>query len=124
MHQPDPGGIFATDTHRRVLAHLTTPDQEIGWQPLALLLRVNPDPNTPFPPLDDRGVADLDAGLDGLKEILGELEAEGYAVQHEGEVWQMTQAGFDALTGPIANEPDPDAPVVGPARIEPTPIGR
>lgn len=122
--RPDPGGVFASDIHRRVLAHLTTPDQDIGWAPLALVLRVNADPHLPFPPVDGRGLADLDGGVKQITEVLGELKAKGFAVKHKGNVWQMTQKGFDALTGPIANEPEPDAPVVGPARIEPTPIGK
>jgi hypothetical protein len=124
--KPDPGGIFASDVHRRVLAHLTTPDAETGWQPLPLVLRLSGDFDTPIPPVDANGIADLPAGQSQVEEILAELKAEGFAVRHKGDVWQMTQKGFGALTGPIANEPDPDAPVEGPAAIavEPTPIGK
>lgn len=124
--KPDPGSIFASDIHRRVLAHLTPPDADFGWQPLPLVLRLSGDFDTPIPPLDDKGLPDLDAGKDRLEEILSELAGDDLAICHEGDVWQMTQKGFDALTGPIADEPEPDSPVGGPAAIavEPTPIGR
>lgn len=123
--KPDPGGVFASDVHRRVLAHLTTPDADSGWQPLPLVLRLAGDFDTPIPPLDDKGLADLDVGQAKVEEILGELKAEGFVKRHKGDVWQMTPKGYEALTGPIANEPDPDAPVEGPAVIvAPTLIGK
>jgi hypothetical protein len=124
--RPDPGGNFASDTHRRVLAHLTPPDAEFGWQPLPLLLRLNSDADTPFPPIGEAGLADFDAGQEQLGEVLKDLRKEGLAVCHKGGIWQMTEKGFDLLAGPIANEPDPDEPVKGPAAIaiDPTPIGK
>jgi hypothetical protein len=109
----DPGGQFASDVHRRVLGHLSTPKEKVGWEPEALLARVDPDHGTPITDVDE------------LVAVLEELKAEGLAVEHKGGVWQQTKAGFDLLTGPIANEPEPGAEPTGPAKIAtPTPIGK
>jgi len=122
--RPDPAGIFDSDVHRRVLAHLSTPDSEVGWTVPALLYRIAPDQHTPMPPVDEYGFADGAAGVGELTKILTELKSDGYAKRHAGDVWQMSQKGFDALTGPIANEPSPDEPVQGPAvLLGPTEIG-
>lgn len=121
-HRPDPGGIFASDTHRRVLAHLSTPDAKVGWSLPALVIRLAPDADTPIPPRDEYGFANIGAGVEALEPILADLKAEGFARRHAGDVWQMTKKGFEALTGPIANEPGPDAKRVGPAVIGPTPL--
>jgi hypothetical protein len=89
---PDPAGIFASDDHRRVLGHLSHPDDEYGWTVDALLFR-------------------MEEKLDFAR-ILGGLESDGHAACYDGS-WRMTQAGFDALTGPIANEPpDPGAAMI------------
>ena len=122
--RPDPAGIFDSDVHRRVLGHLSTPDSEVGWTVPALLYRLAPDQHTPMPPVDEYGFADGAAGVAELNEILADLKSAGYAKRHAGDVWQMSQKGFDALTGPIANEPPPEAEPSGPAMIlGPTEIG-
>lgn len=89
----DPGGRFGSDVHRRVLAHLSTPTDDYGWSEPALLERMRPDVGTNIDNLEE------------LRQVLGELESDGHATRHEGDVWQMSQDGFDVLTGPIANEP-------------------
>jgi hypothetical protein len=112
----DPGGIFASDAHRRILGHLATPDATYGWEVTPLLARVGPDPHTPFDQGDESGIST----------VLNDLASEGYAKCHEGGVWVMTQAGFDALAGPIANEPGPGAAPSAPAPLgplRPTPLG-
>lgn len=106
----DPGGNFASDVHRRVLGHLSTPKEKMGWEPEALLARVDPDLSTPMTDVEE------------LLLVLEDLKDEGLAVEHAGGVWQQTKDGFDLLTGPIANEPPPGATPEGPARIGPTPI--
>lgn len=115
--RPDPAGIFASDLHRRVLAHLSTPDDDVGWTPVSLLVRIAPDGWTPIPPTDEYGLGDNAAGVERLTEILGELKSDGYARRHAGDVWQMTDKGYEALTGSIANEPPPGAEVEGPAEV-------
>jgi|GEM_PF-6248457 len=111
-YPPDKGGNFDSDVHRRVLGHLSTPKEKVGWTPAALLERMAPDNDTAL------------AGEDELLKVLEELKASGLAVVHEGNVWQQTKEGFALLTGPIANEPSPAALVEGPAVIAtgPTPV--
>lgn len=93
-HRPDPAGVFDTDTHRRALAYLPLPDGDpIPTEEAAVPLAQ--DENTPV------------AYVDEAAEILKALEAEGYAERSEEGRWKMTQEGFDALTGPIPNEPPP-----------------
>lgn len=89
----DPGGRFNSDVHRRVLAHLSTPEDDYGWSEAALLERMRPDVGTDLQDPDE------------LRKVLEELEGDGHAVRHEGDVWQMSQDGFNTLTGSIANEP-------------------
>lgn len=98
---PDPGGNFASDAHRRVLANLPLParshfdtgeaiEAEEPTDFVALLDRVDPDVHTPVDATD-------------LAEILRDLEADGHAAQSE-DGWVMTSAGFEVVTGPIAEE--------------------
>ncbi len=103
--QADPGGKFASDSHRRILGSLSTPEAGYGWSSEALLARV----------LTDESLSSHD--LASLKEVLGDLEADGVAVQHDGGVWQMTPAGHDLLTSGIANEPAPGSTPTGPAMV-------
>jgi hypothetical protein len=50
--------------------------------------------------------------VDELAEVLDDLEADGY-VSKSKDGWKMTKKGFDALTGPIAEEPaGPPAPAL------------
>jgi hypothetical protein len=126
----DPGGIFPSDVHRRVLAHLSHPEDKFGWNVEALINRLR----------TDRGDYFSDNGE--LSKVLNELKEAGHAVLHEGGIWQQTKEGFEKLTGEAAveatqgptgpatvyaatpiGEPVPEAPGQGaptPALIEPT----
>lgn len=86
----DPGGIFASDAHRRVQAALPNPNDEPLSAEDVLSQRVA---------LDDH----LDIGSDELEEVLSDLEADGHA-ENTKDGWKNTSAGFDALTGPIAED--------------------
>lgn len=100
----DPGGRFASDTHRRVLGSLSLPTDNYGWTVLALIQRMAPDVGTSITTPDE------------MQSILQDLEADGHAEKLNtviGEVWRMTQAGYDSITGPIANEPTADQPSPG-----------
>lgn len=104
----DPGGRFASDTHRRVLGHLSLPADGFAWSVPALLARMVPDVGTDIKDADE------------LSSVLEELEREGFAFSHstaKGPAWQMTPQGFDVLTGSIANEPGPDSQSTKPAAI-------
>lgn len=115
--RPDPAGVFESDVHRRVLAHLPEPNGKIGWTAPALLIRISPDKHTPLPPVDDIGFADTTAGLAALEDVLGDLKSDGLVKYHAGGIYEQSQKGFDLLTGPIANEPPPGAEVEGPAIV-------
>jgi hypothetical protein len=85
----DPGGNFASDRHRRVMAAVPNPEDE---------------------PADNeevfrRTVADdfLDLTEDDLGEILADLEADGDVTQLKSG-WRNTKSGFAVLTGPIAED--------------------
>lgn len=81
----DPGGVFATDVHRRVLGHLPLPGDD-PTSVEALHDRLSPDAHT-----------DLDG--DELASVLEDLEADGHVGQTKAG-WKQTKRGFDALTGP------------------------
>lgn len=92
---PDPGQVFASDVHRRVLAHLAVPGAEDN-EPLEvspLIQRLNPDGANPF---------FTEADAKDLEEVLKDLEADGYASGKGG--WHMTKKGFEAITGPVGGE--------------------
>lgn len=85
-NHPDPGGIFDSDDHRRVLAHLGDVASD-GYQTPELLERLGPDVGTSFDEVDE------------LIEVLKDLEADRFA--REGQHgWYMTRTGLRALTGP------------------------
>ena len=89
----DPAGVFPSDAHRRVLAHLPVP----GDDPTAvdaLLARMATDGQTDFAEAED------------LRDVLEELANAGDATGTKAG-WRMSKAGFEKLTGPIANEPPP-----------------
>lgn len=90
-HPADPGGVFASDTHRRVLAALSHP--EFTWGEDALLERVAVNENT---------LIDADEA-DELASVLADLEADGDAKKTK-DGWRMTKAGRDKLSAPIAEE--------------------
>lgn len=119
---PDPGAVFASDVHRRVLGHLALPSDDFGWTAVALVARLQPDAGVPFPA--GGRVFDFDAEADRLTAVLTDLADGGYAREYASGAWRMTKAGLEALTGPNGNEPAPDAEPEGPALVTgPTPIG-
>lgn len=80
----DPGGVFASDIHRRVLGHLPPPEDP-AITVAYLFVRLAPDHHTPI--YDE-------VGLEG---VLLDLEAEGYATQTEAG-WSASPEGSKALT--------------------------
>ena len=81
----DPGGVFASEQHRRVLGHLSLPDEDFGYSPDELADRVSGDPN--LGPID-------------VVEVLEDLEADGHVAHTQAHGWRQTKAGFKAITGP------------------------
>lgn len=82
----DPGGWFASDEHRRVMAAVPPPGDE---------------PQEAEALLEGRIVSDdfLDLDADELDEILLDLEADGHVKQLK-KGWRLTASGFKVLTGP------------------------
>lgn len=102
----DPGGIFPSDVHRRVLGHLSVPSDSYGWSASQLVDRMRQDASTWFETAEQ------------VQVFLDELEQSGDAHQTSAG-WQMTQQGFDRLTGPaveIEREPAPAPPESAPKR--------
>jgi hypothetical protein len=100
-YRPDPGGIFASDTHRRVLGHLPLPDAD------ALALQGPGGPKAHRHSLGHRISGDAHHELqtvEDLEAVLHELEADGLASQLKSG-WRMTKAGLDALNAPLPQEP-------------------
>jgi hypothetical protein len=92
-YSPDPGGIFASDAHRRVMAHLPNPDDDpISLEDL-IVQRINHDPHT---------LAHFESANE-VVDVLQDLEADGYAKELKAG-WKNTAEGFDALTGPPTAE--------------------
>jgi hypothetical protein len=86
----DPGGVFASDVHRRVQANVPNPGD---------------DPLTIEELLAQRIAKDeyLDIDESELIEVLEDLEANGHSKQLK-DGWKNTPAGFAALTGPPAED--------------------
>lgn len=80
----DPGGNFASDAHRRVMAALANPDE----------------PHLTLDELQARVDEDdfLDLDRDEVTEVLSDLEADGDATRSE-KGWKNTKSGFEVLTG-------------------------
>lgn len=102
-YAPDPGGVFASDTHRRVLGYLPQPDDppiqlaDTSLLPLRELTRVS---------LAHRISADPYHGLqhvDELAAVLADLEDDGYAAESKGG-WRQTKKGLEALNAPVPDE--------------------
>ena len=91
--RPDPGGDFASDEHRRVMAAVPNAD----------------DPRRSAEEIMERVNADDFLHLDEseLEEILKDLEADGHASSAKAG-WKNTKAGFELLTGPPAEERNDD----------------
>ena len=88
-YAPDPGGNFASDAHRRVMAHLPNPDDDPISEYDLVVKRINADPHL---------LAHLGDAAEVVA-ILGELEEEGHAKQLKSG-WKNTTEGFELLTGP------------------------
>lgn len=99
--RPDPGGVFASDQHRRLLGHLADDPLPIqGDSPkTGLGLRVSQDPN--------HGLDDVEQ----LESILGELAAEGYASEVKAG-WKITKKGLDALQEPVRGTDETPGPAI------------
>lgn len=86
----DPAGLFDSDTHRRVLGSLPLPSED-PITVTGLFVRISSDPHT--------SVGDVTE----LTTVLEDLKSSGYVEQAGGD-WKQNEAGFDLLTGPIAND--------------------
>lgn len=84
-YRPDPGGNFASDEHRRVLAAVNNDDIE----------------RVPFEVVADRVIRDdqLNLSQADILEILKDLEADG-DVNRTDEGYDSTEMGQEALQGP------------------------
>lgn len=105
-YPPDPGGNFASDAHRRIMAHLPNPDDTPITLEELIQHRVNRDPYT---------LTHFTSAVEILG-VLHDLEDDGHAEELETG-WQNTPAGFDTLTGPPTSEAAHDTP----ATIDMTP---
>lgn len=98
-YSPDPGGVFASDAHRRVMAHLPNPqDDPVSIEDL-IIGRINHDPHT---------LSHFDSADDVLG-VLRDLEADGYAKELKSG-WKNTAEGFDVLIGPPTAKAAAEAP--------------
>ena len=86
MSAPDPGGAFATDVHRRVMAALPNPDDSAQTVEELVEGRIADDDH-------------LDADQTEVEDALQDLEADGHATQSKSG-WKNTKSGFELLTGP------------------------
>lgn len=89
MSAADPGGIFASDAHRRVMANLPNPDGDPMSVEELIRDRINED---------DFALAHLQS-IEEVEDVLADLEADGFASESQ-KGWKNTKAGFEALTGP------------------------
>lgn len=99
MYASDPGGVFESDTHRRVLSHVPDP----GFEPMALHPlghRLSPDPHHGLQHVDD------------LQSVLDALEASGYVSKSEDGCYISTDEGMAALAAPAPETTGPPTPAV------------
>lgn len=124
-YPPDPGDVFATDVHRRVLGHIPIADEE-ALTPDDFYLRLLEDPDT-MVKVD--GVKTF-LTQDQVKAILDDLTGDGYVSfgkfertvrdvngrpilldrerQYEpAEGYNLTKGAVEALSAPLADEPPP-----------------
>lgn len=106
----DPGGVFVSDAHRRVMAHLPNPDDDPVSVEDLIAVRINKDPHT---------LEHFDSSSE-VADVLADLEADGHAKQLK-DGWKNTPAGFDALTGPPGETQDQQAPA--PLGLDPSSNG-
>ena len=109
---PDPGGVFASDYHRRVAAHLPLPSDDAITVD-ELLQRLDADAHT--------GLSYRDEDRDPLVRILDDLQETGEAKYLDGSAgWRMTKAGLGRLSGPaLTDVQEVDGELV---RVEPAPL--
>lgn len=84
----DPGGIFASDAHRRVLASVPHPDQD----PITfdeLMGRLDQDPYVPVGTTQEEETLTL----------LEDLQKDG-DIEKKDSGWQMTDAGSERIQAP------------------------
>lgn len=99
---PDPGGVFASDSHRRALGHLPLPG-DTPSELNALGHRISEDAHHGLETVND------------LATVLHDLEADGHA-ESTDDGWVQTPEGLDALNAPLPNQPTgpvAPAPLVG-----------
>lgn len=116
---PDPAGVLLSDAHRRVLAHLSTPDSDYGWTVQALTnSRMAGDyslvhyhlPRGATKPVPDPSAP---PSAEVLAEILSWATENGYAEVNADGAYRQTVAGHELLSvAPL----DPGTP--GPAKID------
>lgn len=98
-YAPDPGGVFASDTHRRVLSHVPDPGADaMGLHPLGH--RISPDPHHGLAHVDD------------LQAVLDDLEAEGFVKKGKDDTYITTDEGMAALAAPAPETAGPVTPAV------------
>lgn len=91
---PDPGGQFASEAHRRVLAHLPAPTDKYAYTIAQLNARLGTDMHG----------SDLALNA-GLLDVLDELTADGLAEMRANpngtilSVWRCAPKGWNLLTG-------------------------
>jgi hypothetical protein len=90
----DPGGVFESDAHRRVLGHLPLPDDDVAGF-------YDRNESTAVERVQTDAALELDG--DEVESTLSDLEASGYATQ-AAEGWQMTAAGLEALQAGPADD--------------------
>lgn len=95
-YPPDPGGVFASDMHRRVTAHLPTPDGDAVTVD-ELLARLHDDAYT--------GFSYREEDIEPLRRVLDDLQGDGLAIYLDGTAgWRMTDEGLAKLSGPALTE--------------------
>jgi hypothetical protein len=104
-YRTDPGGVFDSDTHRRVLGHLPLPSDN----PISAYDDTETSPrlrrrSSLFHRMEPDQATDI-ADEDELTEILSDLEADGYASQSK-DGWKQTKKGLDALNAPVPSQED------------------
>jgi hypothetical protein len=100
-YPPDPGGRFASDAHRRVMAHLPNPEDDPVLVADLIVTGINRDPHTHAHFKD----------ADQVAAVLEDLKTDGYAKKLKSG-WKNTADGFEALTGPPDETTAMDAPAM------------
>jgi hypothetical protein len=110
--KPDPAAVLDSDAHRRVLAHLSTPDSDYGWTVEALATsRMAGDYSLVHQRVGEGETAPAPAEV--LSEILAWAVTNGYAEQSAAGAYRQTQAGHELLSTPPL-----DPGTAGPANID------